>query len=196
MHQPLADPRRRTEMAMTPKQQLWLRRAEITLWALVAGAFLFRVLPPQEVGAVAMDAPAPDFSLRTLEGERVSLAKLDGRVVLVNFWATWCPPCRLEMPGFQSVYDDYRDRGFTVVGLATDVGGAGLVETFVRENRISYPVAMATEEVRLRYGGVDALPQSFLVDRRGRVRKVVAGVFSEGTLRRAVEELLAEEATR
>lgn len=181
-------------MAMTPKQQRWLRRAEVTLWALVVGAFLFRVLPPQEVGVVAMDAAAPDFSLRTLEGERVSLDELDGQVVLVNFWATWCPPCRLEMPGFQSVYDDYKDRGFAVVGLATDVGGAGLVETFVRENRITYPVAMASEEVRLRYGGVDALPQSFLVDRQGRVRKVVAGVFSEGTLRRAVEELLAEEA--
>jgi len=183
-------------MAKSVKGSRWFSRVEITLWVMVVGALLFRALPPQEVGVVAMDAPAPDFSLRTLDGERVSLARLEGEVVLVNFWATWCPPCRLEMPGFQSVYEDYRDRGFSVVGLATDVAGAGLVESFVRENGITYPVAMASDEVRLRYGGVDGLPQSFLVDKQGRVRKIVSGVFSEGTLRRAVEDLLAEEADR
>jgi len=97
------------------------------------------------------------------------------------------------MPGFESVYQAYKDRGFTVVGLATDVNGLGLVEAFVRDNHITYPVAMASDQVRLRYGGVDALPQSFLLDKQGRVRKIVAGVFSEGALRRAVDELLAEE---
>lgn len=171
----------------------WFRRLEVTLWVMVAGAFLFRVLPPQEVGRVAQDEPAPTFSVKTLEGEKVSLAGLRGDVVLVNFWATWCPPCRLEMPGFQSVYEAYKDRGFTVVGLATDVNGLALVEAFVRDNRITYPVAMASDEVRLKYGGVDALPQSFLLDKKGRVRKIVAGVFSEGALRRAIDELLAEE---
>lgn len=179
---------------MTPTQQRWFRRIEVTLWVLVAAVFAYRVLPPREIGVVALDAPAPGFSLRTLDDERVSLARLEGEVVLVNFWATWCPPCRLEMPGFQAVYDDYRDRGLSVVGLATDIGGAAAVEAFVRDNRITYPVAMASDEVRLRYGGVDALPQSFLVDKQGRVRRMVSGVFSEGTLRRAVEELLAEGA--
>jgi len=172
----------------------WFRRLELTLWVMVAGAFLFRVLPPQEVGRVAQDEVAPGFSVKALDGRRVSLDGMRGDVVLVNFWATWCPPCRLEMPGFQSVYESYKDRGFTVVGLATDVNGVGLVEAFVRDNRITYPVAMASEDVRLKYGGVDALPQSFLLDRQGRVRKMVAGVFSEGSLRRAVDELLAEEA--
>ena len=70
------------------------------------------------------------------------------------------------------------------------------MESFVRETGITYPVAMASDEVRLRYGGVDGLPQSFLVDKQGRVRKIVSGVFSEGTLRRAVEDLLAEETDR
>jgi peroxiredoxin len=171
----------------------WFRRLEVTLWVLVAGAFLFRVLPPQEVGRVAQDEPAPTFSVKTLDGDKVSLAGLRGEVVLVNFWATWCPPCRLEMPGFESVYNAYRDRGFTVVGLATDVNGLSLVEAFVRDNHITYPVAMASDDVRLKYGGVDALPQSFLLDKQGRVRKIVAGVFSEGALRRAIDELLAEE---
>jgi peroxiredoxin len=171
----------------------WFRRLEVTLWALVAGAFLFRVLPPREIGRVAQGEAAPSFSVKTLEGRRVSLDRLRGEVVLVNFWATWCPPCRLEMPGFESVYEAYKDRGFTVVGLATDVNGRGLVEAFVRDNRITYPVAMASEDVRLKYGGVDALPQSFLLDKQGRVRRIVSGVFSEGSLREAVDELLAEE---
>ena len=178
---------------MISPKNLWFRRLEATLWVLVVGAFLFRVLPPRDLGQVAQDEPAPSFSLKTLSGERVALERLRGEVVLVNFWATWCPPCRLEMPGFQSVYEAYKDRGFTVVGLATDVGGRDLVQAFVRENRITYPVAMASESVRLEYGGVDALPQSFLLDKQGRVRKIVSGVFSEGALRRAVDELLAEE---
>ena len=180
-------------MPMTPSQQRWFHRVEVTLWVLVVGVFLFRVLPPQEVGVVAMDQPAPPFSLRTLDGDRIALDDLEGQVVLVNFWATWCPPCRLEMPGFQAVHDDYQGKGFTVVGLATDVGGSALVESFVRDNGIGYPVAMASDDVKLLYGGVDALPQSFLLDKQGRVRKMVSGVFSEGTLRRAIDELLAEE---
>jgi peroxiredoxin len=182
-------------MAMTPTQKRWFHRAEITLWVMVAGALMFRALPPREIGRVALDAPAPDFSLRTLDGERIGLGRLEGQVVLVNFWATWCPPCRQEMPGFQAVYDDYEARGFSVVGIAMDVGGPALVEAFVRDNGIAYPVAMADGDVQLRYGGVEALPQSFLVDRQGRVRRIVSGVFSEGTLRQAVEELLAEEAS-
>ena len=151
-----------------------------------------RLTPPREVGRLAIDEPAPEFSVRTLDGDKVTLDDLEGDVVLVNFWATWCPPCRLEMPGFQSVYDEYKDRGFTVVGLATDDGGRDLVESFVQANRITYPVAMAPEDVRLEYGGVDALPQSFLLDQEGRLRRIVQGVFSEGALMRAVDELLAE----
>ena len=178
---------------MISPKNVWFRRAEITLWVMVGLALAFRALPPREVGRLALDAPAPDFSLRTLEGERLTLGRLQGQVVLVNFWATWCPPCRQEMPGFQAVWEEYKDRGFSVVGISMDVGGAGPVEAFVRTNGIGYPVAMADEDVQLAYGGVDALPQSFLVDKQGRVRRMVSGVFSEGTLRKAVDELLAEE---
>ncbi len=162
--------------------------------ALLGGlAATLALLPRPNVGRPTWHEPAPAFSVRTLEGRRLALRDLRGDVVLVNFWATWCPPCRREMPAFQAAFEAYRDRGFTVVGLSTDVGGRDAVRAWVREAGISYPVAMASEGLRLSYGGVSMLPQSFLVDREGKVRKIVRGAFDTEALRRAVEELLAED---
>ena len=178
---------------MTTKQRRWFSRLEISLWVLVAGALLYHFTPAAPLKPVTEGEVAPPFSVHAFSGQKVDLDDLRGKVVLVNFWATWCPPCRLEMPGFESVFEDYRNRGFTVVGLSADLTGEAGVREFVRERGITYPVAMASEEVRRRYGGVDMLPQSFLLDRRGRVRKMVSGVFSESVLRRSVEELLTEK---
>jgi peroxiredoxin len=171
---------------------VWFRRVEVTLWLMVVGAVVFRFVPGAAIGHVAEDGTAPDFTVRTLAGDKVSLADFRGDVVLVNFWATWCPPCRMEIPGFQRVYDDYKDKGFTVVGLSTDEQGPGVVRAFITDKGITYPVGMATDEMRRLYGGVNALPQSFLLDKGGHVRKMVAGMFSEGMLRRQVDALLAE----
>jgi peroxiredoxin len=179
-----------------PSDGPWFRRVEASLWLLVLVVLLYRVIPAEDVRSVAEEGAAPSFTVRTLEGDRLELDDLRGRVVLVNFWATWCPPCRLEMPGFQEVWDQYRDHGFTVVGLAADAGGPATVGDFVQAHGITYPVAMADRALQARYGGIDALPQSFLLDGRGRVRKRVTGVFSEAALRKAVEGLLAEEAAQ
>ncbi len=178
---------------MTTIQRRWFSRLEITLWVLVAGALLYHFTPAAPLQPVTEGEVAPSFAVRTFSGDRIDLDDLKGQVVLVNFWATWCPPCRLEMPGFESVFEDYRSRGFTVVGLSADLGGDGPVRSFVRGHGITYPVAMASDGIRRRYGGVDMLPQSFLLDRQGRVRKMVSGVFSEAILRRSVEELLSEK---
>jgi peroxiredoxin len=170
----------------------WFRSVEVALWLLVVGAALYRFVPGVGPKQVSEDGAAPDFTVHTLSGDKVTLSDLRGDVVLVNFWATWCPPCRLEIPGFQRVYDDYKDKGFTVVGLSTDEAGPGVVQRFVSEHTITYPIGMATNEMRRLYGGVDALPQSFLLDKTGHVRKMVAGMFSEGILRREVDALLTE----
>jgi peroxiredoxin len=170
----------------------WFRSVEVALWLMVIGAVLYRFVPGVGPQQVAEDGTAPNFTVRTLSGDKVTLSDLRGDVVLVNFWATWCPPCRLEIPGFQRVYDDYKDKGFTVVGLSTDEQGPGIVQRFVTDKGITYPIAMATDDMRRLYGGVDALPQSFLLDKTGHVRKMVAGMFSEGILRREVDALLAE----
>lgn len=148
------------------------------------------------LGVASLDAVAPTFALTTLDGVPVSTASLRGRVVLLNFWATWCPPCRVEMPGFQRVYDRRKDEGFTIVGVSTDASGSRHVERFLFEHGITYPVAMASGGIARDFGGVRALPTSFLIDRQGRIRHQVEGAFAEAALNQAVGRLLAEPAGR
>jgi peroxiredoxin len=121
--------------------------------------------------------------------------QLRGHVVLVNFWATWCLPCRVEMPGFQAVYDRKKDEGFVVLGISTDAGGRDGVVRFLKDHGITYPVALASGDVAQRFGGVNLLPSSFLMDRKGRIRSEVRGIFSSIALDRAVDRLLAEPPT-
>lgn len=166
-------------------------------WILVLG-FLAYQIAPQVKAAFGIDTAttsvAPSLQLPSLQGETVSLESYRGQVVLVNFWATWCPPCRLEMPGFQRVYEDKRDDGFVVIALSTDRGDQQAVREFVEKRDLTFPVAMATGGVVNGFGSVRALPTSFLIDREGRIRQEVKGFFAEPTLRLAVNRLLEEEA--
>ena len=165
-------------------------------WIAVLLFLAFRVWPQLAAAMGTADPetspPAPGFEAVGLDGAPVSLDSLRGQVVLVNFWATWCPPCRLEMPGFQSVYEKRRAEGFTIVGLSTDVGGDAPVRAFLEERGITYPVAMSNPALVRAYGGVPALPSSFLIDRQGRIRHEVRGMFTEIALDQAVARLLAE----
>jgi peroxiredoxin len=170
------------------------RTLESLLWVSVLGFVGWRVWP-QVAAAFAVGAPgdaAPAFTVSTIEGEEISLESLRGQVVLVNFWATWCPPCRVEMPGFERVYQQRKDDGFVIVGLSADRTGSAGVKRFLEERGISFPVAIAPPRVARDYGGVRALPTSFLIDREGRVRHTVTGLFAEPALRMAVDRLLAE----
>lgn len=164
-------------------------------WLVLAGFLAYR-LAPQAAAAFGIGtsttSQAPSFQVRTLEGETLTTSSLRGKVVLVNFWATWCPPCRFEMPGFQRVYEARRSEGFVVLGLSTDQSGAATVAEFLYERAVTYPVAMATEELIRDFGGARALPTSYLLDRSGRIRYRVEGIFAEPALRAAVSRLLAE----
>jgi peroxiredoxin len=165
------------------------------LWVLVLGFVGYRMWP-QVAAAFSVAGgteEAPAFHLQTLDGDTVSLEALRGRVVLVNFWATWCPPCRVEMPAFERIYRDKREQGFTIVAISTDRTGTAPVRRFLTERDLTFPAAMATADVVRAFGGVRALPTSFLIDRQGRIRHEVRGYFAEPALRLAVDRLLREE---
>ena len=161
----------------------------------VLGLLAWRAAPGSGTGTglpARVGAHAPDLSVKTLDGDRVSLEQLRGKVVLVNFWATWCPPCRAEMPGFERVWRERGKDGFVVVGLSEDEGAGGDVAAFLQQHGITYPVAMATASARRAFGGVSALPASFLVDRKGVVRRTITGEFEERLLQQDVNRLLQE----
>lgn len=164
------------------------------VWILLLGFVAYRMAPQVKAafGASPGVEVAPSIALQTLDGETVTLDQFRGQVVLVNFWATWCPPCRIEMPAFQRVYEARRDDGFIILALSTDAGGTGAVRDFLSERGLTFPAAMATRESVQAFGGVRALPTSFLIGRDGRIRQEVSGIFLEPALRMAVGRLLDE----
>ena len=122
------------------------RAVEALVWAALLGFVGYR-LWPQVAAAFAVGSSreaAPSFVVTTLDGKSVALESLHGQVVLINFWATWCPPCRIEMPGFERVYRDKKDQGFVIVALSTDRAGTAAVERFLSERGITFHVAMAS----------------------------------------------------
>jgi thiol-disulfide isomerase/thioredoxin len=112
--------------------------------------------------------PAPEFKLAALDGKPVSLADFKGRVMLVNFWATWCGPCRAEIPDLVELQNKYKDR-LQIIGLVVDDDDQDAIKNFVKEFGVNYPVALATTELRIQYGGIGALPTSFVLDAEGRI---------------------------
>ncbi len=170
------------------------RLLDVGLWSIVAGLFLWR-FGPQLMAAVGVgggSVTAPAFQATTLDGETIRSEDLRGQVVLVNFWATWCGPCRLEMPGFERVYRDLGGDGFVILGLATDVTGEAGVRKFALGRGVTYPIAMATAESKRALGGYRGLPTSILIDRQGRIRYRITGFYAEPALRAAVSRLVRE----
>lgn len=165
------------------------------LLLLVVLVLLYQRALPQASAALGFggsNEPAPLFTLPTLDGDDLSLTDLRGQVVLVNFWASWCPPCRIEMPGFERIYRERRKDGFTIVGIATDTYARDKIRAFIADHDITYPILLATPAVIRDYGGVNALPESFLLDREGRIQHHVIGFFAEPALRAAVNRMLEE----
>ena len=134
-----------------------------------------------------------DFSIPNLAnpGERLSLAAYKGQVVLLDFWATWCPPCKAELPALNRLYDKLKAKGFVMVGMTVDSGSEAEVAEAVRRFKLSYPVGLAGEDVQRAYGGIRAVPTKFLLDKKGGVAKQYLGVVPEQQLRADIEVLLA-----
>ncbi len=134
-------------------------------------------------------SPAPDFSLASLAGDEISLSDYKGQVILVNLWATWCPPCKAEMPTLNAFYEAHRDDGFVVLAVNSQEGAA-TVKDFIQTNGFTFPVLLdANGEVMGRYH-VRALPTSFIIDRNGLIQHIQSGEISAQQLTRIVEPLL------
>lgn len=144
------------------------------------------------VGVESGEHEQPSFSVATLGGEPVTDSTLRGRVVLVNFWATWCLPCRAEMPLLQAMANRHGPAGLVVLGLSVDQAGPDVVSTFLRERGITYPVAIVGRDVETAFGGMQGYPTSVLLDRTGRVRYKVLGPLAMASLEPAVRRLLRD----
>jgi thiol-disulfide isomerase/thioredoxin len=132
--------------------------------------------------------PAPPFLLRDINGKIVSTADWKGKVVILNFWATWCPPCREEIPELVRLQEKYKDK-LLIVGASEDEDGPQKVEQFVQQYGMNYPVVMATKELIDNYGGVPALPTSFIIDSQGRVVMKHTGLYEYDVYEREIRAL-------
>lgn len=126
---------------------------------------------PGEIGS-----QLPEFSVKDLHGHEVSSTRLRGKVVLIDFWATWCQPCKKEMPGYQALLNKYGPQGFAVVGFKFDT----MMDTedpilFARKLGIRYPLVLASDEIKDKFGGIEGLPTTMLYDRDGILRKKIIG---------------------
>ncbi|MGI9102933.1 MAG: TlpA family protein disulfide reductase [Terriglobales bacterium] len=142
---------------------------------------------------VAKGQAAPDFQLQDLDGKNVRLADLRGKAVLLNFWATWCPPCKIEMPWFVDLQKQYGAQGLQVVGVAMDDGQPrDAIAKFTKEIGVNYPVLLGTEKVADSFGGVDALPTTFFIGRDGKIESRVFGLVSHKEIEEHVRASLKQ----
>lgn len=139
-------------------------------WGYLAGGTATPAMPVSSRTVVA-----PDFSLRDLDGNVRRLASFRGRVVLLSFWATWCPPCRTEMPLIEALYQAFKGHDFEVVAVASDVQGAEVVQPFVTQLHLSFTTLLDTTGQVTRLYGVTSLPTTYLLDREGRLVTVAVG---------------------
>ena len=138
-------------------------------------------------------AAAPDFTLPVLGGGEASLSALKGKVVVVNFWATWCPPCLVEMPVLNELYAAYRDQGVEVLGLSLDEEGLPVTKPFVEKLEVTYPIVEADRKTYQAYGNILTIPHTFVIDRAGNVAKRFVNNQTKEAFETAIKAAVAGE---
>jgi thiol-disulfide isomerase/thioredoxin len=161
----------------------------------VAGCKQHPPSPPQAkevaIAAGEIGSRLPEFSVKDSDGHEISSADLRGKVVLIDFWATWCKPCKKEMPGYQKLADRYGFRGFTVVGLKFDtMMDSEDPRLFSKRIGVRYPLSVATDDLKEKFGGIEGLPTTLLYDRKGLLRSKVIGFEYTEVIESQIKPLL------
>jgi len=146
------------------------------------------------VSGDAQGQPAPDFNLKDLAGQNIRLSDYRGKVVLLNFWATWCPPCKEEMPWFVDLQKRYGAQGLQVLGVAMDDSGEQTIASFTQRLGVNYPVLLGKESVAQAYGNVQFLPDTFYIGRDGKIISQVQGLINRKEIEEKVKAALAVSA--
>jgi len=135
-------------------------------------------------------SPAPDFSLESLDGTTMRLSDFRGKAVLLNFWATWCGPCKIEMPWLVDLQKEYGSQGLQILGVAMDDGSKEDIAKFARDMNVNYPILIGKEAVGSQYGGVPALPESFVIARDGKIIDKIIGIRGKAEFEDVIKKAL------
>ncbi len=135
---------------------------------------------------------APDFELTDQNGKTIRLSDYRGKVVILDFWATWCPPCRKEIPGFVNLYSQYNKKGVEIIGISLDQQGWEVVRPFMKNYNMEYPVSIGDREIVMNYGGIQAIPTTFVVNKKGEIADRVVGYHPPEYFENVINNLLSE----
>jgi peroxiredoxin len=169
--------------------------ATLSMTASIALAALF--FGPSEsrgrnLDQAAQAKPAPSWELKNIDGKAVHSADFKGKVVILDFWATWCPPCRAEISGFIALQKKYEAQGLMVVGVSVDQDGTDSVKAFVQKQGVNYPVVLADSKIVTAFGGIESIPTTFIIDRTGRIVRQHLGFSSKDEFEGEVKPLLKD----
>lgn len=153
-------------------QNPWVKYPLILI---IAGLFVWQVVGKSSGKS---GGGAPDFALTDQDGEKIRISDYRGDVVILDFWATWCPPCKAEIPGFVDLHNRYGDEGLTIIGVSLDQTGWNDVRPFLKKHNVEYPVALGNRKIVEAYGGIRSIPTTFVIDPEGKIRKKYVGYKS------------------
>jgi len=156
--------------------------ALVLLVSSISGLLFAQEDPPKD---------APDFTLTDLDGNTISLSDLEGEVVFLNFWATWCTPCKKEMPYFNEAFETYKDNGVNIIGISID-RSEKIVKKFLEKKELVYPVAMGSQKFLRDYGIARVVPVTVIIDKKGKLRYKVIGEMEKEEIEKYIQELINE----
>ena len=171
--------------------------ALVVVGLIVAAMLYFGMHAARRSGSmsgITKSSPAPDFTLESLDGKNMRLSDLRGKAVLLNFWATWCGPCKIETPWLVELQNQYGSQGLQVIGVAMDDSGKEDIAKFAKDMGVNYPVLLGKEAVGDAYGGVPALPESFFIGRDGKIVDKIIGLKGRAEIEDSIKKALDTQA--